>query len=176
VFRREGDFWEITFEGRTVRIRDLVGLRYMARLLGDAGRELHVLDLVASGDRVPSGDAGVMLDDHAKEAYKRRLAEIEEDLSDADSAGDSERSARASEERDFLVRELARAVGLSGRDRRAGDASERARASVTRAIRHAMGRVSAHDADLGEHLERTIRTGTYCSYLPDPRAPAAWQL
>jgi tetratricopeptide (TPR) repeat protein len=175
VFRREGDFWEITFEGRTVRIRDLVGLRYMARLLGDAGRELHVLDLVASGDRVPSGDAGVMLDDQAKEAYKRRLAEIEEDLSDADSAGDSERSARASEERDFLVRELARAVGLSGRDRRAGDASERARASVTRAIRHAMARVSAHDADLGEHLERTIRTGTYCSYLPDPRAPAEWQ-
>ena len=27
---------------------------------------------------------------------------------------------------------------------------------------------------LGEHLSRTIRTGTYCAYVPDPRAPAGW--
>lgn len=175
VLRNEGDYWSITFEGRTQRIRDLVGLRYIAMMLADPGREFFVLDLVASGDRGPSGDAGALLDASAKEAYKRRLTEIEEDLADADSEGDTERSARVNEERDFLIRELARAVGLSGRDRRAGDASERARASVTRAIRHAMARASVNDPDLGEHFERTIRTGTYCTYLPDPRAPG-WQL
>jgi hypothetical protein len=27
---------------------------------------------------------------------------------------------------------------------------------------------------LGEHLERTVCTGTYCAYEPDPRTPAAW--
>ncbi|MGH2710257.1 MAG: hypothetical protein ACRDH9_03515 [Actinomycetota bacterium] len=46
---------------------------------------------------------------------------------------------------------------------------------MTRAIRHAMARVSAHDPDLGKLLERSIHTGTYCAYLPDPRAPA-WQI
>jgi hypothetical protein len=54
-----------------------------------------------------------------------------------------------------------------------GSAAERARASVTRAIRHAMARIRAHHPALGEHLDRTIRTGTYCAYLPDPRA-AGW--
>jgi hypothetical protein len=29
---------------------------------------------------------------------------------------------------------------------------------------------------LGAHLERAIRTGTYCVYLPDPRVPVAWKL
>ena len=86
------------------------------------------------------------------------------------------REAQADLERDFLVRELSRAVGLGGRDRRAGSASERARVGVTRAVRQAMTRISGQHAELGEHLGRTIRTGTYCSYLPDPRVPADWEL
>src|SRR5262249_15465948 len=123
-----------------------------------------------------AGDAGEMLDARAKEAYGRRLAEIEEDIEEAQVLGDSERAAQAQLERDFLARELARAVGLGGRDRRASSDSERARASVTRAIRQAMERIHDHHPRLGEHLDRTIRTGTICSYLPDPRVAAAWKV
>ena len=89
--------------------------------------------------------------------------------------GDGERAAQADAERDFLLRELSRAVGLSGRDRRAASASERARAGVTRAVRQAITRIAEHHPQLGEHLNRTIRTGTYCAYMPDPRAPAGWR-
>jgi tetratricopeptide (TPR) repeat protein len=191
VFRREGDFWSIVFEGHTVRLRDLKGLHYLARLLADPGREFHVVDLVA-GERVEPGnashaeepglmfsggvDAGELLDAQAKEAYRRRLAEIEEDIEEAVGMGDDERAAQADAERDFLVRELAHAVGLGGRDRRAGSVSERARASVTRAVRQAMVRIREHSSPLGEHLDRAIRTGTYCAYLPDSRVPLVWKL
>jgi tetratricopeptide (TPR) repeat protein len=190
VFRREGDYWSVSFEGHTVRVRDLKGMRYLARLLADPGREYHVLDLVAaetgSGAQVDSsqaaglprsalGDAGEGLDDQAKDAYRRRLAEIDDDLEQARAIGDAERAAQADAERDFLVRELARAFGLRGRDRRAASASERARAAVTRAIRQAMTRIAEHHPQLGEHLSRTIHTGTYCAYVPDPRAPAGWR-
>ena len=48
VFRREGDYWTVIFDGHTVRVRDLKGMRYLARLLADPGREYHVLDLVAA--------------------------------------------------------------------------------------------------------------------------------
>jgi hypothetical protein len=116
-----------------------------------------------------------MLDTTAKDAYRRRLAEIEEDVELAEAAGDADRGAQAAAERDFLVRELSRAVGLGGRSRRAGSTSERARAAVTRAVRQAMVRIGEHHPQLGEHLDRTIRTGTYCSYLPDSRAPARWE-
>jgi hypothetical protein len=45
---------------------------------------------------------------------------------------------------------------------------------VTRAIRQAIARIGEHHPQLSEHLNRTIRTGTYCAYFPDPRAPAGW--
>ena len=90
--------------------------------------------------------------------------------------GDQEREAQAEGERDFLIRELARAVGLGGRDRHAAAPSERARASVTRSIRRALARISEHHPELGAHLERTVRTGTYCAYLPDPGTPRRWVL
>jgi tetratricopeptide (TPR) repeat protein len=189
VFRREGDYWSVIFGGRTVRLRDLKGMRYLARLLADPGREYHVLDLVAAEtDRVAKvnrtqsedlprsllGDAGEVLDARAKDAYRRRLAEIDDDLEQARAIGDAERAAQADTERDFLVHELARAFGLSGRSRRAASASERARAGVTRAIRQVIARIGEHHPQLGEHLNHTIRTGTYCSYAPDPRAPLDW--
>ncbi len=189
AFRQSGDYWSISFEEHTVTLRDLKGLHYLARLLAHPGREFHVLDLVSSGV-APSattaettdpeltssgwGDSGVLLDTQAKNSYRRRLAEIDEDLDDARLTGDSGRVGQAEAERDFLIRELSRAVGLGGRERRAGSASERARVSVTRAIRHAMSRIRQHDPALGEHLDRAIRTGTYCAYLPDTRITASW--
>jgi hypothetical protein len=73
------------------------------------------------------------------------------------------------------VAELARAVGLGGRDRRAASHAERARLNVTRAIRSAMANLARANPTLGEHLSRTVRTGRYCSYTPDPRAPITWE-
>ena len=187
MFRREGDYWSVSFEGRTVQVRDLKGIRYLALLLADPGREFNVLDLVAAESsrfagaasgpsagvsHTGTGDAGEMLDARAKDAYRRRLAEIEDDIEQARALEDTEREMQADAERDFLVRELSRAVGLYGRDRRAASTSERARVSVTRAVRQAIVRVGEHHPELGEHLDQTIRTGTYCAYVPDASAPA----
>jgi hypothetical protein len=169
----------VVFEDQTARLRDLKGLHYLARLFAEPGRELHVLDLVAgeTGLTLSAGvDAGELLDAQAKQAYRRRLDEIEDDMDEARAMGDTGRAAQAETERDFLVRELARAIGFGGRDRRAGSMSERARVSVTRAVRQAMSRIREHNSPLGEHLDRAIRTGTYCVYLPDSRVPVAWRL
>jgi tetratricopeptide (TPR) repeat protein len=187
----EGDSWLVVFGGRTARLRGSKGLRYLARLLAEPGRELTALELVAlerggaddGNDAVEphlalgvQGHAGPLLDARAKEAYRRRLAEIDEDVAEAANAGDSLRTAQADSERDYLVRELARATGLGGRDRYAGAASERARSAVTRAVRQALSRIREHHAPLAEHLDRTIRTGTCCVYLPDPRLPTTWKI
>jgi hypothetical protein len=189
LFRREGDYWSVEFDGHTARVRDLKGMRYLTRLLADPGRELHVLDLVAtergdtrtagqatSGSDSALGHAGELLDDQARTAYRPRLAEIDADIDQAQAIGDTQRAAQAATERDFLMRELSRAFGLGGRTRRAGSASERARAAVTRALRTAMARIDSHHPALGEHLARAVHTGTYCSYQPDPRIPTKWQL
>ena len=177
VFRREGDYWSVLFDGQTVRVRDLKGMRYLAQLVAHPGREFHVLDLVAAetGQRTSLGDAGAILDERAKAAYRRRLAEIEDDIEQARALEDAGREAQADAERDFLVRELAGGVGLGGRDRRAGSASERARSGVTRAIRQGIARIGEHHPRLGEHLDRAVRTGTHCAYAPEPGDRPTWR-
>ena len=121
------------------------------------------------------GDAGALLDATAKAAYRARLDELQGEAEEAERGNDPARAAKVRDERDFLVAELARAVGLGGRDRRAASHAERARLNVTRAIRSAMANLAHADPALGEHLSRTIHTGRYCSYTPDPRAPITWE-
>jgi hypothetical protein len=121
------------------------------------------------------GDAGVLLDATAKAAYRARLVELGAELEAAEAGNDPARAARARQESEFLVAELARAVGLGGRDRRAAAHAERARLNVTRAIRAAMANLARANPALGRHLAVTIRTGRYCAYTPDPRTPIAWQ-
>jgi tetratricopeptide (TPR) repeat protein len=188
---REGDYWAVAFAGRTVNIPDLKGIRYLTHLLADPGREFHVLDLVnlergsredldhtyRAFDVDSTDDTGlVMLDDQARAAYKRRLDEIYDDIDEARAAGDIERAAQAETECEFLRRELSRAFGLGGRMRKSGAASERARAAVTRALRTAVDRIAKHHPPLGDHLQQTLRTGTYCSYQPDPRYTIQWRV
>jgi hypothetical protein len=196
LFRREGEYWTVCFEGVVVRLRDAKGLGHLARLLADPGREFHAVDLeganrqagypptvgpmgrAGAGElavRPDLGDAGALLDATAKAAYQARLAELGAELEEAEAGNDPARATRARAERDFLVAELARAVGLGGRDRRAASHAERARVNVTRAIRAALANLARVHPSLGRHLAATIRTGRYCSYTPDPRAPIAWQ-
>ena len=195
LFRREGEYWTVCYEGAVVRLRDAKGLRHLARLLADPGREFHAVDLEAA-DRRPAvaavgprgragagelwvrpdlGDAGALLDATAKAAYQARLGELGAELEEAEDGNDPTRATRARAERDFLVAELARAVGLGGRDRRAASHAERARLNATRAIRAALANLTRVHPSLGRHLAATVRTGRYCAYTPDPRAPITWQ-
>jgi hypothetical protein len=187
VLRHEGDTWLVAFAGRAARLRDSKGLRYLRHLLAEPGREMAALELVAlergGADRAseelePSlgGDAGELLDARAKETYRRRLVEIEEDIADARAAGDLPRATQAEAEREFLARELGRAVGLGGRERRSGSAGERARSAVTRALRQTLSRIREHHTPLADHLDRALRTGTFCVYLPDTRLAVDWKV
>jgi non-specific serine/threonine protein kinase len=195
AFRREGQYWTVVYGGSLVRLRDTKGLRYLAMLLSNPNREFYATDLEAQDQpRVTTspalrkrsssgqlqahpdlGDAGEMLDATAKAAYKARLESLQSELDEAEDFNDLARVERAKQEIDFLTSELARAVGLGGRDRRAASHAERARLNVTRAIRAAMENLARANPSLGQHLATTIHTGRYCSYTPDPRAEITWE-
>lgn len=192
-FQREGDFWTIAYHGSVSRLKDSKGLRFLAHLLRNPGAEIHVLDLVAqvegrsgggsgtadhsvSVDSDGLGDAGDVLDAAAKAAYKRRLDDLQEEIEEAQAFNDPERAERLEDEKNALIQQLAGAVGLGGRDRKAASVAERARVSVTKTIKDALRKIAENNSDLGEHLNLTVRTGTYCSYTPDPRAQIQWKL
>ena len=187
---REGDVWAFELSGRTVRVRDSKGIRHLAELLSQPGVEVHALDLVRVGgdgeaaavaaDAGLSVDAGAgagsALDAAAKAAYRRRLEDLREEVEEAVQWRDPERAARAREEIDFIATELAAAVGLGGRDRPQASDAERARVNVTRAIKTAVRRLGAQDAELGAELRATVHTGLFCRHEPDPRRPVHWEV
>jgi CheY-like chemotaxis protein len=176
VFRREGDFWTLSFEDKVVRVKDAKGTRFIARLLSKQGEELHVLDL-AELDRLPIGPAAreAVLDASARASYKRRLRDLEDEIALADEIDDIAAAERARAERDAIVAELASAYGLGGRPRKAlTDPIERARKAVTERIRTTISRIETVHPPLGRHLRRSVRTGTYCSYSPEK--PVDWDM
>jgi tetratricopeptide (TPR) repeat protein len=199
TFAQNGEFWTISYRGVIFTLKDVKGLSYIQRLLQHPGVEFHALDLLGmpaasiNTDRARveqhessldigvtfrpglTGDAGEMLDAQAKRDYKRRLLELNEELQDRLERGDHKRAEQVESEIEFLEREIARAVGSGGRDRRAGSAAERARLNVTRATKGALQKISERDVALGAVLDRRIKTGLFCSYLVDSRAPIRWQ-
>jgi hypothetical protein len=141
------------------------------------GREVGALDLAGSGAAVAvQSDLGPALDGQAKRAYRTRIADLREEIDEADAMNDPDRASRARWELDALLEELGRAVGLSGRDRPQGSTDERARVNVTRSIKRAIAAVSAQAPELGSHLELSVRTGRLCRYQPDPAVALTWEV
>jgi hypothetical protein len=162
---REGEYWTVTTGEKVARLRGSRGLEMLAELVARPGQELHVLTLMGA-EAVDGGDAGVLLDQEAVADYRGRVEELDGEIAEAESWGDPARAARAREERAALARELARGVGLGGRERRSGGAAERARTNVQRRIRGTIRKIGEALPELGAYLERAVRTGTYCSYEP----------
>jgi non-specific serine/threonine protein kinase len=190
MFRREGDYWTVSWQGKVVRLKHLKGLHYIAYLLAHPGRQVLASDLAAAGTprgkerasidpggtAAGLGDAGALLDAKAREQYRRRIGDLREELTEAVRFNDTLRAARLRAELESLRDQLAGAVGLGGRNRKAASHSERARLMVTKAIKAALAKVRAGDASLGRYLAASIRTGHCCAYDPGALPPVSWQL
>lgn len=168
---RRGELWHVGFRGTQTVLADLKGLQYLAALLARPGREVPALELCGGHET----DCAIpVIDEQARAAYRRRLAEVEQDIAEAEDNCDSARAEYARCDREFLLAELSGAIGLGGRLRGSGGSAERARTSVTRSLRYALNRLAKQHPPLGEHLNRAVRTGSHCSYRPDPVAPICW--
>jgi len=168
TLRPEGGVWRIDFKGTNVHVPDLKGLWHLRELVSRPHEFVPALALIgaSSEEPIPQGYTEPQLDREALRQYRRRLAELDDDLDDAVVHGDAERQAKRYAERDALIAELKRATGLGGRPRRSGSPAEKARLNVTRTIRHAITDLSTKVPELAEHLDESIVTGVSCCYQP----------
>lgn len=174
VFAWVGDGWSITYEGKTVMVRDSKGARDLHQLITSPHTELHVLHLASEESEilVGAGDQAV-LDDRAKREYRRRLTELDEEIVGAEANADLARSERGKLEREALIDELRAAVGLGGRDRAMLAEPERARQAVRARIRYVLDKLAKSHPSLHRHLIGAISTGMYCAYRPE--RPTRWR-
>lgn len=183
-----GAFWSVTHDRNEVVVKHRKGLHYIAELLRNPDRDVHVRTLVAlfGPADAPAPDPRVtkphvlrdanahaddfsehLVDPRARRAYERRLAELDDELQAAGGFADPEQLVVLREEREALRREMSRITGLGGRPRRVDD-GERMRVAVTRAIRNALTSIVDASPDIGGALARRIRTGNSCRYSTAP--------
>ena len=159
--------------GETFRLKDSLGLQYLARLFAEPGREIHVLELWA-GARAPAadapvdgGDAGELLDDEARADYRRRLEDLRDTLAEAESFGDAARAAarrarRSTSSPPSSGGPWASAAGAPARARPpSAPAAPCSAASRTPSSASARPRRSSRPL-----LGRAVRTGNFCVYRP----------
>ena len=172
--RREGDVWYVSFAGTATIVKHTKGMADLAVLLSDPGREFHVSELEGVPRAALAGDGGDAIDRSAVAAYRQRLADLAEEIDDADAAHDVGRAERARVEYDALVDELTRSLGLGGRPRAAGsEPAERLRKAVSARVRDAIRRIDGLHPELARHLSYAVRTGVFCSYRPE--TPVDWR-
>jgi hypothetical protein len=174
--RRDDGDWLLEAGRERSRLRDARGLHYLRALLAVPGRDIPALDLVAGGGGVHPHAAGPVLDEQARSAYRRRLAQLAGELEAADRTGDPGRSEALQAERQALLAELRKATGLAGRTREVSVEAERARVNVTRTLRGTLDRISQAAPRAGAHLQASIRTGRACRYEPGPGGPDGWDV
>ena len=176
AFRREGGVWLLAFAGTSVNVPDAKGLHDLAALLAEPGADVPALRLLA-GPPMPGAEpfgSDERLDQAARAAYRRRLAELDDALDAAALGNDDRRLEVLTAERDALVAELSAAAGLGGRARRLGDPGERARTTVTARIRDALRKIDQVHPALGAHLRESVITGRVCRY--QPASAVRWRL
>jgi DNA-binding SARP family transcriptional activator/tetratricopeptide (TPR) repeat protein len=163
---RDGERWRLAWHGRAVLVDDLVGMRYLARLVAHPGTEIPALDLVTEFDHATQPTNHTVLDARARAAYARRARALTEELADARWEADQARVERLEQELDALTTEVQRHTGLNGRPRHFGSPAERARTAVRKAITRAIDAVDAAEPEAADALRSTVTTGYRCAYSP----------
>lgn len=192
IFRKEGEYWTLSYQETTFRLRHIKGLAYMMILLAHPGQRFHVKELLTmvegagTGNRT-NGDSDLALtndlggrdaafDPQARADYRNRLKELQAELDEADRFNDFGRAAHAREELDFLKSELSSSIGIGGHARLSSTHSERVRLMVGKNIRVAIDKIRQRCPTLGRHFATSISSGNFCSYQPDPEDTISWQL
>ncbi len=164
VWRRVGDHWEVGIDGTTSIVADSKGVIDIATLIATPRRDTSVADLAAI---TLEPDVGPTMDTQMRRSLEERIIELQAIAVEADQHHDLGRLEQSHCEIDELVDQLSHAYGISGRSRPQCDSIERARSTVTARIRAAIRRLYDIDRPLAAHLERSVKTGRWCSYHPE---------
>jgi hypothetical protein len=167
--------WLVRFRGgRKFILLPSKGAAYIHILLSRPEKKIRALDLMLEVARHPRkyalGDSGDVLDRQAFSAYKAALEELKEELAETERLEDQGMSGmrpahRIREDIDMVAKEVARAKGLGGRVRKAGDDKERVRKAVSGAIGRVLkDEIVPEDSAFAKHLSspRLIRGKTPC--------------
>jgi hypothetical protein len=168
---KENDMWQFSFEGKTVFIPEVKGFVDMARLIESPEKEFHCTSLFGTAVLATAEPA---FDDKAKQSYKKKIYDLQEEIKYCEDHSNFERAAELQQEYTDLVDHLSTSLGMGGKTRKVNDPMDKMRSAVTWRIRNAIQKIEKSHPALGKHFAHSIKTGLFCSYRPEK--PVKWLL
>lgn len=180
--RRRGQGWEICFKGDgPFQMRDTVGVRYLATLLGSGGEPTHCSRLASSRGRAAvssslTAENTPVLSPDAKRAYRVKLAELTERIATAESRGLADEVFDLKEEAEEIGAALGAAHDKLGGDQGLGEDGNRVRNAVCNPIRRVMNalRDDMQTREIGLHLIDQVDLGFNCVYPKNREKGFPW--
>lgn len=163
-FLKENDVWQISYDNKQVLITEVKGLNDLAKMLGHPEKQFHCAELMGSGLEAL---AEPVFDERAKRSYQKKILELQEEIRWSENNNDLQRSSYLHEEYDQIVDHLSSSLGLKGKIRKSHDNLDKTRSAITWRIRNAIQKIEKAHPILGKHLSASIRTGIFCSYMPE---------
>ncbi len=193
IFERRGDYWRVALsDDEPTLIANCKGMSYIRWLLSYPDKDIHCLKLINfhGADLTPESIGNIfstyenpeelnngypkehgddILDSKAIRDYKNKIKELSDRRDEiqttiTDPAQSMEETQTIQREIKSIEGRLKKDTGLRWESRQFTSPGERARSSVSHAIRTAIKNISEHAPRFGEFLNRTIQTGYDCRY------------
>ncbi len=194
-FRLEKDYWQIRFQGKPWSIKQSVGMQYIVQLILRSCNDdppIYVTDLyfLVKGrpvvqntelnrmtkeeleemglDVASMGDAGDIMTPEGKKWAKNQLQEYAKRIEEAECYGNVDQTLRLRTLKEDLEDYIRKAHGSFGRTRKASDANEKIRKTVTRSIDRTLEKMGKNDGDeLAVYLDDHLNKGFICAFRED---------
>jgi hypothetical protein len=141
--QRCADYYIISYNDKTVHINNYLGMKYIAYLIEHPNQE-HTAVQVKS-----LGNEDILPSDNNHEIFDMEAIKVLKLSNDPD-----------------VQKELKNKLNIKGNSRNFSNDSEKARKSVCNNIRRTLKKISESHSELFLHLEKSIKTGYKCSYIP----------
>jgi len=203
-FFLKGEFWTISYEGKTTHLRDSRGLQYIHCLLENPEEEFYTLELVhkikisppfkniyeflSKEERVKqlikesvykglTKNTGYVLDKKGIQSLKERYEDLESELEDEQTPPNDERTSEIEMDMDEIKKTLSAGHDKLGRPRKFPNDAEKARKAISKAVKESLDKIKDENnghRSLWKHFEITLTIGIFCSYKPEK--PIPWHL
>lgn len=189
---KDGETWEICFNGESSSYRALVGISYIAYLLGHPGKEVDSISLVLLKQGLPDQDRfsgsmgvqnrlvdddGLMIenqDDGIDNLDEKTIIELKgfihkygEDIKILKEIGDAKEIITLKDKRKKIQDYLNKNIGKNRKPRKYTNSDERARTRVANGIIYTIKKINKRNPTLASYLKNHIQTGRKCCFIPD---------
>ncbi|MEM9647472.1 MAG: hypothetical protein AAF969_03260 [Bacteroidota bacterium] len=163
-FVLNGELWEMKYAKESVVVKDCKGFHDIVKLLQQPEKQLHCTELMGT---VLDSDGTAIIDNQALKDYRQKIVSLQASIADAEEMGSVSEVEELRQEYETLLEHLSQVTGMANKIRKTGSSLEKARSAVTWRIRSAIKRLEKVHPQLAKHLSNSIKTGTFCSYVPE---------